>query len=382
MFKKGGADTDQTIDWVIVVGGAVVVLIAMGAIYALLSEQDDKEVCRLSVLERATVPSFAQQAVGLECTPEKICITTDKKEKCKQFAGEKNIRYVEIDMPKDNSERELGKFKKAKETIEMEAANAMYDCWKMTGEGKLDIFTSRDGSVAQLAIDKVTDYASSGAMPKCIVCSRVAISDALYKKDEELKKSSVGTSGLQTSPGQGVLEQVNVNDYMGRTKIKGTTLTYLAVFTGDKNIGGYGDFGVTENTDGQKTFAFANQIAFVFMQIRVTDISPEKSYWNNLKNNLIVGGVGMLTGPGALIKAVSGPIGFMIGWASVGATSHNFAAKTESNVKSSQLIAAASCSDFESTLPDAIGCSIVKGVQWEDINSINKLCSGGIEGNL
>ena len=357
----------------------------------------------------------------MNCFTEKVCITADKggflgiggkDNSCKQFAGEGNVRTVEVKL----AERE-----KTLETIQREVANSMFDCWMMTGQGKMDIFekySSSDivGKVAEASLS----YAKLNLQDiktQCIVCSRVAFSDALIDADKDR-----------------ILSDIDYNDFMSREKVPGSSLTYFKAFT-DEGVGaGYGAIKGNEEKlskyYGQSSFSqsevgeikiilneqlgtsiteddknsidllsqddlikyFAEpskskgrQIAIVFAQIKVPSLVPEDQYWNSLRNGAIIGGLGLVGRPGKIVSLLIPGAGWFKALtlvAGVGVTSLNLAFGAEETVRKNQALSAATCGTFESKIEgEQKGCSLVKLVNW-DIDTINNLCTGGIEGNL
>ncbi len=424
MIRRGELSSGQLVMIILAVAGFA---IAMLFLFGIFKNQDltERELCRLSVLSRATVPGVAQQAVPLNCFTEKVCITVDdgsvlgiggKDNSCKQFAGEKNVRTVEVKLGEG-----LGG-QKAIDTIQREVANSMFDCWMMTGQGKMDIFKSGEGGFVDEALD-YTSLSIQQIKPKCIVCSRVAFSDAL-------------TSHKNAN----VLKEINYNEFMSREKVPGSSLTYFQAFT-DEGIGsGYGAIGSSEDKlakyyDKLKDDVFSdaeveeikailfeqfgpqisledkakindlkpltiksffnnfdrsvkskdNQIAIVFTQIKVPSVPADTQFWNTLRNGAIVGGFSMISGPGKIASFLipgAGWVKALVKVAAVGATSLNLALTAEGQTGTNQALSVATCGKFESKVGgEQQGCSLVKLVNW-DVNTINSLCTGGIEGNL
>ena len=405
---------------------AVVGFLIIGfALYKVFNNDSltNRDLCRLSIISRATVPGITQQAVPLNCFTEKICITVDKsffsaaaifgnkKSDCKQFAGEENVRTVEVSL------KGLGNQEKAKETIQREVANSMYDCWLMTGQGKMDIFKGTpQGSVIDKAFKfgiEWVDLKVPEVKPTCIVCSRVAFSDALISHPEN--KS---------------LKGIDYNKFMSREKVPGSALTYFQAFT-DESVGsGYGVIEQSENklapyiikkeplgnddfeavkkilieqakTPGEKgkigelksgqvqeilnqmKTKPTNQIAIVFAQIKVSGVNEKDQFWNTLQNGAILSGTVGLSGPGKVLSILGFTpltkfLTYVIG---VGGVSTYLAFEAEATTHSNQALASVVCDKFQSTQKDQKGCSLVKLVNW-DVNTVNSLCTGGIEGNL
>ncbi|MEK6847178.1 MAG: hypothetical protein AABY16_03365 [Nanoarchaeota archaeon] len=432
----------------------VVIVLALGAfiiaalfLFGVFNNEDltERELCRLSILERATVPNVAAQAIPIQCTTEKICITADKnfiekvkdvftrnpaaigatkKSDCKQFAGEENVREVKVKIDSNPSHQA-----ETVKAIEREVANAMYDCWVMTGQGKMDIGTpasgsSIEGKLANLAVEEV-DLSVSEINPICIVCSRLAFSDALIEADKNLK----------------LLDRLNYNDFMSREVVPRSSLTYLQTFT-DESVGaGYGavsqseglnkyigkDIGDAELAEIKETlrkqfedklnekisgteithkdyidglttvkvknllddisrvgYSRDNQLSIVFTQIKVPSINPNDQFWNTFKSGAVVGSLGAVSGPGKIASFfIPGPgwVKALIKIGTIGATSWGLAASAEDTSRKNQALSAAVCGTFQSKNANQQGCSLVKLVNW-DFNTINNLCVGGIEGNL
>jgi hypothetical protein len=388
MNIKGELTSRQIVLIVLVIAGLIIGVIFYSLFF---QERPDKELCRLSVVERASAP-VGKESVPLKCTTEKVCITTKKSEKCKEFIGEENIRYVVLNIPTGNSPKEEIKRDKAVKIIEEETANAMFDCWKMTGEGQLDIFGDKSGLIRDIANVAIGDLALSHVKPKCIVCSRISISESVKEKDKEVKENNIKTtgSGVQPSPSDSsFLSKVDVNDYMIRNKVPGSTLTYLQTFT-DENVGGYAEFSTSESkkADGLKGSTRepkkgVSQLAMVFVQIKVPSTPPNDVYWKAFKTGGVVGAGAALTGPGGFVARTAFPIGLLVEAGAVAVASHMYASEAESTAKNNQLMATATCGEYVSNQEkdEKLGCSLVKAISWE-VEEINRLCSGGIESNF
>jgi len=425
MNKKGAILSSELVVMISVILGAIFVALWFFGFFD-NGSLTERETCGLSILSRATVPSVVQQGIPLSCFTEKVCITTKegflgiggKDNECEQFSGDENVRtvYVKVDGG-------IGDVK-AVDTIQREVANAMFDCWIMAGQGKLDIFNnykSKDaiGLLGESALE-YTNFKIPEINTNCIVCSRVAFSDSLIEADKN-----------------GFLDDIDYNAFMSREKVPGSSLTYFQAFT-DESVGsGYGSiggseslskyFGKTELDDSdiadiknilelqfrnqpeqlkevnkmfedeskveQKLISYlsnlskpvsSDQIAVVFTQIKVPAKAAETQYWDTFQNGVILGGVAAISGPGKIASyLLPGP-----GWlkllykiGTIGAVSYNLASDAEKTTEGNQALAAATCGDFQSTIgQDEKGCSLVKLVNW-NANTINSLCAD-IEGNL
>ena len=437
MDKRGELTSTQIVSIILVIIGLAIGLMFFFGIFKNES-LTDRELCKLSILSRATLPSVASQAVPLSCFTEKICITLDKpfvedvkdalslsgsaigfskKSECEQFAGEENVRTVKLKI--DGSIKD----EKSREIVQREVANAMFDCWHMAGQGKLDIFDDLSSkSVGGKIAQSVLGYAEltvSEIKPKCIVCSRVAFSKSLIEADKKF----------------GFSKNIDYNSFMSREKIDGSSgLTYIQAFT-DPGVGsGYSSIGGSEGLSkyfGYKAFTneqleeikgilelqFKNQpeelkkieeliktetnlikyfeklsnpdnsdqLAIVFTQIKVSAEDPKDQYWSTFQNGAVIGGITAISGPGKIASLfIPGP-----GWlkavfkiSAVGVTSFNLASSAEKNTRKNQALSAATCGTFESRIEGKQnGCSLVKLVNW-DSNTLKNLCMGGSEGNL
>ncbi|MEM4703139.1 MAG: hypothetical protein QXP53_01505 [Candidatus Pacearchaeota archaeon] len=90
------------------------------------------------------------------------------------------------------------------ETIKREIANAMYDCWWMLGEGKLQFWT--ENAWKEMGLGKVRS--------SCVICSTI-------KFDESVKRKAL---------------QLDMASYLEKTKITDSNITYLEYFTEEKGV--------------------------------------------------------------------------------------------------------------------------------------------------
>ncbi|MEK6894616.1 MAG: hypothetical protein AABX10_04085 [Nanoarchaeota archaeon] len=371
MKRKGELTSTQVITIILAIIGFVLVGLGLYTIF-----EDDsltnRDLCRLSILSRATVPSAGQQFVPLNCQTEKVCITVDdgailgfggKDTSCKQFAGEKNIRTVEVKVSQNALVND-----KAVDTIQREVANAMYDCWIMTGQGKLDIFPPGDGTSTPATefLKQLTagvDLNVVPVKPSCVVCSRVAFSDALYESDKEFK----------------FLKYIDFNRFLeSQQPVPGTEKSYTSIFTGEEGTG-YGSIAESEST-GTKPIGYSvtssNQIAVVFAQIKVSGETESSAFWNAMITGGIAGGIAAISSPGSVLPL---PVGILkvLG---VGAVATTLAYSAEANTNANHALSATTCKQFESTMAGQKGCSLVRLMSW-DAKNVNSLCYN-IEGNL
>lgn len=153
MNKNGDVTSTQVIFLLIAVISFGIGLMALSLVD--FGGSTERDICKLSVLTRATSPDIAQSVIPLKCRTEKICLTDKLFGGCEeQFAGEENV--VRVRLSGTDSQKKL--------KIEEISANAMYDCWNMMGQGKLDLF----GKAAE-------SFGWDVTQPTCVICSRVAV---------------------------------------------------------------------------------------------------------------------------------------------------------------------------------------------------------------
>ncbi|MFH8110043.1 MAG: hypothetical protein QXE42_01230 [Candidatus Aenigmatarchaeota archaeon] len=165
--RKGIART-----WLI---GLIILALSAGIIFFFLTKLQfqslsEKEACKQSVIMRSEFFQKAAETVGaelvpLQCKTQLISIKTTDEEEIKRII-----------------------------------ANAMYDCWDMLGEGKLD-FTGT------LLLE--------GPVMRCIICSKITF-------DDEVKKKLAG-------------KEIEIYDYLLTTIIPGKNITYAQYLLGKES---------------------------------------------------------------------------------------------------------------------------------------------------
>jgi len=361
MEKRGEVSSQQIIMIVLAIAGFIVVVMFLSLFFD-QGNMTNRELCKLSIIERATLP-LGTQIVPLQCTTEKICISTSgKTDACEQFAGEENIRGVKINLDKPE---------KAKEIIERETANTIFDCWAMTGEGKLGIFGKE--ALSEL-FSKWLGVGEEITKPKCIICSRLAIA-------EDVK-------------GNETLKNVNVNQYMAKNKVPGSSLTYLQTFT-DASVRTLPIVPKTnyseELTKANEALGVANemgvdQLAIIFTQMLWKDKNAiDQAYLTGgivAGASVFIGGVLIATGVGAVVGLPLIAKGVAVGAAVGGVVGFTAGVSTGHTQYQNQIMTAGHCGELKNSFEKGEkGCSFVKTISW-DVNVVNNLCGGGIEGNL
>src|SRR3989344_4923299 len=128
MDKRGELTSTEITIWILAIVGFGIVLAALFLIN--LGGYSSEDICKLSVLSRGTAPAGGGY-IPLKCVAEKICIREGFSGGCEdEFAGEKDVEYIRLS----------GSDGVKADKIEEITANAMYDCWTMMGEGKVDLF--------------------------------------------------------------------------------------------------------------------------------------------------------------------------------------------------------------------------------------------------
>jgi len=340
MDKRGELTTTQIGLLIIAIVGFVIVLLFLLGLD--FKGMTNEEVCHLSVISRGTLPEAAETYLPLKCQTEKICISGEGGNGCKtSFAGEEIAEKITLD--KDNAA-------KAAKQIDATSADAMYRCWKMMGEGKIDLFKSLSKNLAV----KVTDK------PTCIICSRIAV-DMNSAKNEEIYGAT------------------DLGAYLQANGPEGSAKSYLQIFTDDE-VSSYAKIESTENYETKDILPGNDaETAVVFMQIK-----PD-SYWSvasNWKDIAIGGAAGafaiapkwtMRIGKAGIQAARAYPVlAVALAAGSVGYVSWN--------VHEGRMAAAAYCG--ERTVPPGTGtdktsvvngCSMVQVIPY-DARAMNTLC--------
>jgi len=339
MYQKRGELTSATlIPIIILVIGFIILLFFLVTVLD-LGFQSKQEVCKLSVLTRATVSESGQSLIPLKCETQKFCLNT-RGDTCPQFEGFSDIESIKLPSKAESAARK----------IEEISALAMYDCWNMMGQGKLDLFSGSDKSFINNVI--VGQFITDEIKPTCVICSRLALAPDLIN-----------------SPS--ILNQVNINRYMEENLVPGTKLTFLQTFT-DRQISSFPQEFTNQLGDAsqqQKT----DQMAFIFMQIlaeeSAIDVAKEKGVSTGV---LIFGGLffspfGKITQVSPLSIGVKS-IATVLGAGIAGGISYLQATENQG-------IAATHCGPFTSGSQKRQGCSVVTPIDYNNKEKINSLCA-------
>jgi len=343
--KKGDMLTPMQL--ILIVLGIIGLIVGLAAIYLLdLRGEADDKACRMSVLARSGVssvlPTATQGFIPLRCTTDKICITDSKKNQCSQFAGEEGVKYVEIDkIDASRKKPELAANEIVKTNVE-----AMYDCWNLMGQGKLDIFP---GTEADL-FATFTGNTWTIKYPTCFICSRVAISKSLTDNKLYFEK---------------VKENIDTKSFMEKNRPDSSLKSYSELFgAGGSYLGDY--------VRGKELLS--SQSAIIFTQI-ITPGDTLKTFF------------GASAGTGLALSAGSGWLGFgkavisKVGASAVAAASVLSGLVAALSLSESQDYSAGVCGDLSSNKESARqGCSFVGKYDYNEAAKINQKCFY-IEGN-
>lgn len=328
MQKRGELTSGQIATLSIAIAGFIIALIFL--LYILdVKDFSQREVCRLSVLTRATSPDALQRLTPLKCTTEKICLT--KNNDCNQFIGEKDVVKIKVE---------------TKEEIEKVVADSMYDCWSMMGQGKLDIFGGKKSGFLN-SLNPLDVFGN--AKTTCLMCARISLSKDLLEDDA-------------------LMNSVNVNEYMETHQVPGSELTYLQTFT-DQQVRSY----PREFRDSLGKIADENQtdqISIIFMQI-LTQSTP-----------LEAGTQTALEAGGFVFTATSGlgPFGRLLSWKLVAGLTAAAAigGGTLAGIQTwrNQQVSAGYCGEFTSVDAEKNkGCSVVTPFDYNKVDAIKNYCS-------
>jgi hypothetical protein len=344
--KKGEITAYYLIGIVLAIFGLIVVLFLLFGLDLSLNSQ--KDVCKLSVLTRATSPEATSNYVPLKCTTEKICLTDSGE--CSEFFAEEDV--TEIKLPDDEVE--------AAELIEKISAESMLECWKIFGEGKLSLFNN----------GMLKNFGWTTEEPTCVICNRIAVN---FDNDDRRDN---------------VFENVDMNDYLAKKNVPNLDRTYLQYFT-DKQLNSFpnvvdqtpedlSEIGIDINE--QFNEIKTDEVAIVFSQIKT---ETKTGVLENLgKAGVAVVGGSFVSAPVTSIKAVSrlaNPYVLVAAVAVVGGV----LGYSMANVEAGRVAAASYCGDIEGISGDdnslKEGCSSVQILPY-DFRALNNACKQ-IDGN-
>jgi hypothetical protein len=335
MKKRAELTSSQIATLVLSIAGFIIALVFL-LVFLDTDTMSEREICRLSVLTRATAPEVLQRLAPLKCTTQKICLSKSGNNKCDddQFVGENKEKIIEIKVA-------------AKEDIEKTVADSMYDCWTMMGEGKLDVF----GGGGKIGILGTLGWANFiKKETSCVICSRLSLSKDLQQDNT-------------------LLDNVDISSYIETHQVPGSEKTYLQSFT-DYQVRSYPQKfrDNLSNSNTNSKVKPTDEIAIVFMQINTEDDPWTAGSETGMKTGAFV--FGTTTGVG--------PLGFLT--LKIGLVAGFFSALASGTLAAIQTyrsrdIAAGYCGKFTSISKGREGCSVIVPFDYQKIQDINNYCS-------
>jgi hypothetical protein len=343
MSKKGEITSTQIIALILAIIGFAVVLILLWSLE--FQNYSDEEVCRLSVLSRATVPESAKGIVPLKCTTGKICITDGKGKCAEEFLDEKNVKIVKI--PENNPTE-------AARILEKTVVESQYYCWEMMGEGKLDLFTGADNIEPTSLASNALNFKSVNS--KCLICSRIV----LDKEISSVYLNSIFSAG-----------QYNPSRYMAENNIPDGDITYLQKFT-DSDIRGYPS-DLTTKVGNQGEVKATRQLGVLFFQILTPTSAWDAFTGTTIKSGAFVLGGSYVTGA---TKLFTKPAGAILGISAILGAGGFAAWQTYDN----RVTAQGYCGQFAGEENGKNGCSLITTFDYNNPEIVNNQCAA-IEGS-
>ena len=240
------------------------------------------------------------------------------------------------------------------------SADAMLNCWKLMGEGKLDLFGSF--------------WTQSGwdeAKPTCVICSRIAVDESVGKE---------------------VLERVDINKYMRENVIPELGVNYISAFTGGGAVSyvkvdiakenAFKEF-IKENkakgADGREIVLSESrenrELAIVFAQFKPPKVSDVLKTMGGIGGT--VAGLTFISPISSVVRPiVMNPVGGGLVVAGVLAAG----GYGMYNAVQGQLAVPSYCGKFVSNRENIEGCSMIQGINY-NTHDFKLLCPQ-VEGNL
>lgn len=322
--KKGNIEWDKLGE---IVFAAVTLVLLVVFLWNLHLDRTTKDLsCDFSLEARSAIPTWffskVKETAPAICEVEKTCLTEKGGNCTESFAG---TSYTTEVLPSDKKE--------AKEKIEETVANAFYECWKMTGGGKREIFGADDGKT------------------RCFICSRLSAG----KIDGEVLRSADVIRYMQThSPPKSTTGQ----SYLDALSIKSSqdlkqTLPNLAPL---------------DKTNVEFSNEKTGELAVVFMQVTAPQTGKEGL---ELAGGVILGRTVISQLP--LVNRL-----LLVPYvrAAVGIGTVGFSLQREINSWGTRMVAASRCGTYENRWiggKGSTGCSVLQTLPY-DSGAINQLC--------
>ena len=340
---KAEMSSGMIIGIVLLIAGFVIILLIYSSLS--LGEQKSREVCHNSIILRGSVPGAlgARNFIPLSCPTEKICVRGKKllgAGKCEEFENVEKVEYENVKETKD---------------IEKLISDKIVDCWSMTGEGKLPLFSQFISE----------NYGFGDIYPTCIICSRIAFN-----------KTSIDKKEIN-------LEDVDVENYMMTHNVPGTEETYFNYIAGEEGkISAREMFGITEEDAVQISKELEenankeiNELAILFMQISSPSHGKSAITLSGTIGGSILG-ISQLPfgGTGLRMLGKACTLGKFWGAVICGSIAIGGIGYQQINIFNQRSVAAEHCGDISTGSDAREGCSVVRAVPY-DLDSIEKYCA-------
>jgi len=243
MKEKKAVMRYNLVNILIVLFSAAVIIFFVAEFSPLYGAVIDKETCHSSVLLRSKGIGAIAKKVGVEfplkCKTQYYCLSMN---------GECPENFEKISVENEND-------------IKREIANAMYDCWWMLGEGKLDFLTGWEGK------------------PTGVICSVITFDDIIKQKYAKIE---------------------GISEYLDKTTIPHKNITYYKYLTDNPNPM------IVKEEGAIKDYDTADPVTVIFL-------ITKPSIWKEAvkKAGIMAGTVGIWFGPKGI--ALAGVIGFVGG---------------------------------------------------------------------
>lgn len=351
--KKGEMTSKQLVTIILLIASFAIILLVFSQID--WTGEIDREICKQSVIIRATMPAVGQNLIPLNCRTSKICVTSGLiGGKCEEeFTNVKSITKANVQEVKQ---------------VEKLIAGEIIGCWNTMGEGKVSLFSQYWAET----------FGVGGVYPTCVICSRIAFDEKLdldlekmnvlkYMKEYKIPEGDVSYYEYLAKEGGkiSVEEPLTVKKIVEEETDEGKKL--IATEEDSENIILEEVKKEIRETQGGKK----DELAILFMQISAP--THGDSALNIGKAVLGIGIVGgYFAGPSAVIsgiKAVGLKGGLIVlGTAIVGVGVQQI------NVAYNRGVTAGYCGDISVGQEARNGCSVVRAVNYNS-SDIRKYCS-------
>lgn len=346
MDKKRGDISSTAIVTVLllVIGFAILLFVILQLGW---SGQVDREVCRQSVVYRASLPEVGgvSEYIPLKCKTQKICITSGFfGGECEEYKNAESVWTVRV------SRGEEGRTQ-----IERIISQQIIECWATMGEGKIAVFGQW-----------LTKYGVGEVKSSCAICSRIAFDK------ENLEEAGVDVNKID------VLKYMSTHavpdkdiSYTEYLTANGGKLTTNSALGNEIEIVDFEDYiqGKTEEPEVIEVSQVeeegeVGEIGIMFMQIS----APTKT---EVFKNFVEGVVGGFGGSFVLAPSITATtVKSPTTWILLAA----FGIYQQGNTINNRAITSGYCGDVSAGEKSKQGCSVVRMIDYGK-EDISKYCS-------